>query len=331
MNKSYLKIVLVAVFLIFSIICLHKTSYALDEISASGEDINVNISPENPTSYEEVSITLSSYAVDLNKSIIEWRSNKNVVLSGYGQTTYSFKSSGPDTSTIFDVTISAPGSDKITKRIVISPSEIELIWEGVDSYTPPFYRGKSLISREGLIKVIAVPNTNTIKQGKGSISYTWKTKGSAVQNASGYNKDSYTFKNSEFNKEEKISVTAESVDGRYNATSSITIPVFPSKILFYKKSPTEGINYNEALTENAFISEDEVTLVAEPYFLPFKNKEDLFDYTWKINDNTIETPSKKNQVTIRPSSRGGYASIDVTFENLKTLYQKVSGSLNLSL
>jgi hypothetical protein len=98
--------------------------------------------------------------------MIQWQSGSNIVLSGYGKTSYSFKASGPNTITIIDVVIGIPGSiDNIKKRIAITPSEVELMWEGVDSYTPPFYRGKSFPSAEGLIKVVAIPNTSVIKHG----------------------------------------------------------------------------------------------------------------------------------------------------------------------
>lgn len=308
-----------------------RVSQATDEIPLQESDITTATIPDNPQPYQNVTVSLSSYAADLNKAFITWQSGSNIVLSGYGKTSYAFKTAGPNTITVIDVSIALPGSDTITKRVAINPSEVDLVWEGVDSYTPPFYRGKSLITKEGMIKVVAIPNTNTIKQGKGSITYAWKTGGGSVQSASGYNKDSYVFKNSELNNTENVAVTAESIDGNYSATNSISIPIRDPQILFYKKSPTEGTLYNQELTSNTFISEDEVTVVAEPYFLALKGNESLFTYSWKINGKEIETPSKKTELTIRPASRGGYATINLTLENLNTLYQKAVGQLKLSL
>lgn len=305
---------------------------AANEINPGEGDITATMIPENPQPYQDVTVTLTSYATDLNKAMIQWQSGANIVLSGYGKTSYSFKTLGPNTITVLDVTINIPGSiDKITKRVAINPTEVELVWEGVDSYVPPFYRGKSFPTAQGLIKVVAIPNTSTIKQGKGAITYTWKSGDNTVLGVSGYNKDSYVFQNSELNDIERVTVTAESVDGRYNARNTIEIPISTPKILFYKKSPTEGVQYNQALTNESFISEDEVTIVAVPYFLSIKGNESRFTYDWKINGNSIDTPSKKTEITIRPASRDGYATIDVVFENLNTLYQKVNGKLKLNL
>ena len=122
-----------------------------------------------------------------------------------------------------------------------------------------------------------------------------------------------------------------SADGLYNAVKNIDVPIVSPKIIFYKKLPTEGVLYGQALNNNYIMTEDEMTIVAEPYFLALKGNEYSFEYQWKINGEDIATPTKKREVTIRPSSRGGYATIDLYMENLKTLFQEVGGSLKINL
>ncbi len=331
MIKPRAKVVF-ALFFLFIATYAVNVAVAQDEIGPGESDINVNVVPVNPGPYQDVTINLTSYATDLNKAMVTWQSGKNTVLSGYGKTSYSFKTLGPNTNLVLSVTILVPGqTDKITKEITINPSEVELIWEGVDSYTPAFYRGKSFPTSGGLIKVVALPNTSSIKTGKGSISYSWRSDDDAVLSASGYNKDTYVFRNSELKDKENISAIAESVDGEYSAAGSTQILIAKPKILFYKKSPTEGVIYSETIADNTFISEDEVTIVAVPYFLALKGNEDKFKYSWKINGSSIATPFKKTEVTVHPASRGGYATIEVIIENLSTLYQKVSGGLRINL
>lgn len=306
--------------------------FAESEIVLQENDIDVEVIPQNPEPYQDVTLKLISYAVDLNKSVIEWRSGSKIILSGYGKTTYTFKAFGPNTTTVFDITITPPGTiNSITKSIGISPSEVELLWEATDGYTPPFYKGKSFISREGGIRVVAIPNTNTIKEGRGNLSYIWKSNDNTIQSVSGFNKNSYTFSNDPLNKKEEIQVLASSVDGKYSAGKNVSIPIVQPKIIFYKKSPTEGTLYNQALTDNFFMTEDEITIIAEPYFLATKGKENSFIYTWKINNETIQTPTKKNEITIRPSSRGGYATISLMMKNIRTLFQEANGQLKINL
>jgi hypothetical protein len=319
-------------FVLFGLVFVPTFLRAENEIMLQESDIDVQTIPENPEPYQDVTIKLVSYATDLNRAMIVWRSGSSTILSGYGKTSYSFKTFGANTTIVFDVTITPSGSTSgVSKKISISPSEVEVFWESVDGYLPPFYKGKSFITRESTIKVVAIPNSNVVKQGKGNIAYTWKNKDNTVQNASGYNKDSYVFKNDILNNSEDVTVSVSSVDGKYSAIKTISIPMVSPKIIFYKKSPTEGILYNQALTNDMLMEEDEMTIVAEPYFLATKGNEYFFDYYWKINGEDIATPSKKSEITIRPSSRGGYATIDLYMENLKTLYQEVSGSLKLNL
>jgi hypothetical protein len=330
-NKLKTKL-FITTFLLFGLFFMPGLLLAESEIILQESDVEIQTTPENPEPYSNVTIKLISYATDLNKAMIEWRSGSSIVLSGYGKTNYSFQTFGPNTATIFDITITPTGSiGSISKKVTIAPSEVELFWEAVDGYTPPFYKGKSFVAKEGAIKVVAIPNTNVIKQGKGNISYTWKQNDKTNQNASGYNKDSFVFKNDTLNKNESITVMASSIDGKYNATKKIEIEMTNPKIIFYKKSPTEGILYNKALMNDDFMTEDEMTIVAEPYFLSYTGNEYGFDYKWKINGQSVTAPLKKNEITVRPISRGGYATISLEMENLKLLFQEVSGSLKLTL
>jgi hypothetical protein len=325
---SRIKILIVA-FLIISF-SLPTLSFGA-EIGVLESDISVSIAPENPKPYDDMTITLTSYATDLNKALIEWRSGKDLLLSGYGKTSYSFKALGPNTPITLNVNITPVGSDKVSKQIVVNASEITMLWEGADSYTPPFYRGKSFVSREGSIRVVAIPETNTIKSGKGNIAYTWKSGDNTILSASGYNKDSYVFRNSNLNTSENISVQASSIDGRYDASDSIQIPIIDPKIVFYKKSPTEGVLYADALTSETTFEGDEMTIVAEPYFFSLNQSAQYITYGWQINGKAIDTPLRKTELTVHPASRGGYANVSLVIENLNSLFQKVSASLKLNL
>jgi ribosome-associated translation inhibitor RaiA len=134
-----------------------------------------------------------------------------------------------------------------------------------------------------------------------------------------------------FDDKNTVTVIASSVAGNYSAENTIEIPVYKPKIIFYKRSPTEGVLYNNALDKEATMTEEEVTIVAEPYYLPIVGNENDFTYSWKINSSDIQTPIKKTELTVRPTSHDGYATIDMTIENLSKLFQKVSNALKLNL
>ena len=313
-------------------LCVPYFSWAENQIGVEDNEINIDISPSNPGPYEDVTISLSSYATDLNRAYISWQTKDSPTASEIGKTSFTVKTGAIDVPIVVNISIKpVNGVDTITKQIIITPSEIEIMWESADGYTPPFYRGKSLPISGSLIKVVAIPNTHTIKSGKGNITYTWKNNDSVLSDLSGYNKNYYIFKNSLFDQTNNVSVSASSISGDYNAEKTIEIPVYKPKMVFYKKSPTEGILYNNALEKETFMSEDEMTLVAEPYFLSMKGNENKFIYTWQVNGKNIDTPAKKTELTIRPTSRGGYATINFVIDNLDELFQKVSNQLKLEL
>jgi len=327
-----IKISLAIFFVSLGVINIPSISFAEMQIEVQESEINVETSPSSPRPYQDVTISLSSYATDLNKAFITWQGETGTVLSGIGEKSYTFKAPGPNDVSSFNVSISpAGGMSSITKKIIIAPSEIEIMWESVDGYTPPFYRGKSLPASGSLIRAVAIPNTNTIKSGSGSLTYTWKNAGKTILDASGYNKNSYTFKNSMFDNSNSITVTSSSVAGSYGSTNTIEIPMYKPKLIFYEVSPSEGILYNKALNREASFSLDEVSIVAEPYFLSLKGKSDNFSYSWKINGKDVSTPSKKTELTVRPTSHGGYATINLLIENMSELYQEVNNSLKLNL
>lgn len=326
-----IKTFFIGIFVLMLIIPFYSSSGEA-EIEVQEGEISVETNPSNPQPYQDVTINISSYATDLNKAIITWQIGLNTVLTGIGKTKYTLKTDGVDTSIVININIKPIGSiNTIIKKVVIIPSEIELMWESYNGYTPPFYKGKTLPTNGSLIKVIAIPNTKIIKTGVGNFSYTWKNNDEVNIDASGYNKNAYIYKNSLFEESNTVTVLVSSIGGNYSGENTIEIPLYKPELIFYKKSPTEGILYGQALNKEVLFDEGESTIVAEPYFLSLKENEENFSYTWKINNEIIDTPYKKREITIKPISKSGYATISLMISNVNDLFQKVSNQLKIKL
>lgn len=329
-SNSKLKHILFKIFTI-GILLFPSVLFSESQILIQESEISFEMIPENPEPYEKVVINLYSYATDLDKAVISWLRNNESISSGIGKKSISVVSPGPNSSIILDITIIPAGqSSAIRKNIVIGPSDMNILWEAVDGYVPPFYKGKALPSRGGSIKVVSIPNTASITSNIGEMDYTWKNNGVTVENTSGYNKNSYLFKNSLFSTEDQIEVSVSSVSNNYNSTRRITVPAYNPSLIFYKKSPTDGILYNRGITTDFSLEEDQATFVASPYNLATGNNDNLFDYTWYVNGEMVSTP-KKNEISIRPTSRDGYVEIGLTIENLQELFQKVTNVFNVNL
>ncbi len=305
---------------------------AVSDIPLKDEEISVEMIPAVPEPYKELTINLKSYAINLNKANISWQSKDGVVVSGTGKTSYTIIAPGPNDSIYFDISIT-PSEDfnSIKKRVYVNPADLDVFWESVDGYTPPFYRGKALPVSGSTIKVVAIPNTNITRKGLGSFEYTWSKDDTVLEDKSGYNKNAFVFKNGILDRVNNLSVIVSSVTGNFYTKKFIEVPLYNPKIIFYKKTQGEGIFYNMALDKETNMAENEITIYSEPFFLSTKNSGNNFNYSWRINDEITPTPTKQKEITIRPTSKNGYINIDLIIENINGLLQKVQNSLKITL
>ena len=285
-------------------------------------DVTVDISPSIPAPNQNVTITLTSFSLDLNKSTISWKLNGAIKNSSIGAKTFSFTAGNIGTQTTIDIAIIVNSSTRIDKKIIIEPSEVDLLWEAKDSYVPPFYKGKALPASEALIKVTAVPNGGSKNIDSKSLVYSWKRNFVSVPDESGYGKSTLSFRTSYLNQNERISLEASGVSQKYGASGDLSVTTSTPKIIFYEDSPLLGIGYNKALNNGYRLSESEATIIAEPYFFSPKNpaSNDL-TYTWSLNDNKITTPVQKNELVVRGGGQSGRAKVELSIESVPKLFQ----------
>ena len=207
--------------------------------STRSSDISVNLTPENPGPFQDVSISLQSYIVDLDKASINWIVDGKPSPSGTGNKTLRITTGGTGTTTSVIVEITINGTDTIKKNIVIQPAEIDLLWQAIDSYVPPFYKGKALPSSESRIKIVALPQVKI--GGKNyrtnDFTYSWSRSYAVSLPDSGFAKNTFVYKNSYINDSDTVSVVAEAVGSSASARSEITLKPGSPKILFYENNP----------------------------------------------------------------------------------------------
>ncbi len=309
-------------------------SLALAAGQVSASSINVAINPEVPGPNTNTSITLSSYATDINRALISWTLDGKTMQSGIGKTIFSFTTKGVGTATTVTVNISIDLQPAITKTIVITPADVDMLWEAIDSYVPPFYKGKAMPSSEAKIKVTAMPNikgANGVKIKSSDMVYNWKHNYDNDPNGSGYGKDSYIVNANYLNNSEIVDLSVSSVSNSSAASGRAVLVTGDPKIVFYQKDPLEGIKYENALKTDLNLSTDETTLVAEPYFFsPADINSSKYKYTWNINGSAVDTPAKKNVMTLRKGPTGGTANISLEIENVLKLFQDAKQNLNIN-
>lgn len=297
-------------------------------------DIVVKLNPEVPGAQERVTITLESYVTDLNRAHISWQKNGKQDLLGYGKKQFSFTTGSIGETIIITVNIATESGEILNKRIVVNPAEIDLLWEGADSYTPPFYRGRALPSKEGLVRVVAMPQ---IKQGgalldAGNYVFTWKRQDKTIQSGSGFGKNTFVFQKDYLNPSESIEVTAQNNQTGSRSQARLSLAAFQPKIMFYEKNPLLGVQFQTALANDFKVQASDKTVVAIPYFISSTNpvSGDLL-YEWSINGSRIPQPGVKNVLTIRRGQQSGVALIKLQITSLNKLFLDASTQIRASL
>lgn len=297
-------------------------------------DITLEISPQYPMPNQSVLATLGSYSTDLNKAQISWSKNGVLSSQAVGKKTFSFNMGPLGSSLAIEARIETPDGQSVVKTIVVSPAEVDMLYEAYDVYTPPFYRGRALVPTEGTFKVVAMPNLMTAfgKASAANLSYNWTMDNNPEPDSSGWGKNYLLVKNSYLDRSNDVEVTASDALGSTNATGSISLKTDNPKIIFYRYDPAFGVKYEQAIADGFVISQAGETLVAEPYFFSPKNinSPDL-SINWSLNGENIETPSPKNILSIKPDAgQSGVAIIKVAVNNTKTLFQSLEKQINVA-
>jgi len=291
-------------------------------------DIVLTINPQYPQTNQDVTASLSSFSTDLNRANIAWSLNGQLSVQNVGQKTFSFKTGNTGTQTSISVQIQTSDGSFINKSLVVTPADIDMLWEATDSYVPPFYEGKALAPSEAMLRIVAMPTSNTGE----NYSYTWKQDDNNEPDSSGYAKNSYSFKNSYLEPNNTIEASVSDLYGSSIGDGKITVTMGTPKILFYEKDLNLGTKWEESLTDGFTINPNGETIVAEPYFFTPKNlnSNDL-SFKWSLGGSAITTPSTPNELSIKPESgQSGSSTIDLSIDNVKTLFLSLDKTLNVN-
>ena len=227
------------------------------------------------------------------------------------------------------------GSQVFRKEFRFVPSEVDLLWEAVDSYTPPFYKGKALPLAQAEVRVTAIPETQLISPSDApNLVYHWENNYQVVSNVSDFGRQSYTFETDPLSPSEKVSVTAN--DRRENSFAKNTLDLlfdqFNPKILFYEIDNNGRLLTQRALNTFSFVGADTIKLAFQPLFMSSQkpNFVDLY-IDWNINGESTAPQdfAKQNELYITAGGESGSANIGVTTEGIERVIQKSSESIDL--
>lgn len=227
-------------------------------------DIALEVSPSNPQPGKSVTITARSYELDTAQTFFSWTYNGSIIAEGTGKTSVQVVAPNAGVSGTITVRATGVGIQETTASTTLRPASIDLLWEAVDAYTPPFYKGKALFPVGGIVRAVAIPSTAAPKQ----LSYTWKRNTFTQEASSGYEKTSFIFRNDPLQTQENIEVSV--VSGGFSGASRIKLQPYAPVALWYEV--IDGMvqvakGYNEQLSTK----KSGIVLRIEPYYFSVPN------------------------------------------------------------
>jgi len=291
---------------------------------------SIVMDPENPAPYESLKLTVKSYSFNVDTTKMTWYVNGKLFTSGIGEKTISINTRGVGESTPVLVKIETSDGGVLELKLQVTPQNVDLIWESLEAYTPPFYEGKALPGEGSIIRATAIPSFS--ENGKqilpSNLSYSWYINDEYIDNASGYGKQYANLKLDYLTEKTNIKVRVQSVKGYI---SEKTLSILPHEImpLFYSYDEILGNDFSQLLNRRIETVRD-VNINLVPFYLSTKGTlNSATSYAWALNGLPI-TPQDNLSVILAPAENSrGSKILSVTISNSKRILQKATSKLEI--
>ena len=286
------------------------------------QDIDISLYPADPKPGESITATAESFGMDLTGASISWYFNDKLISSGTGKTSVRVVAPNSGQLAVLSVRASDRSGDAETS-VVIRPASVDLIWEAIDAYTPPFYKGKALAPIGGRIRVTAVPSASAPR----TLSYLWNYNDSAVPSQSGVNKNSITIKTDVLGGNERFSLQAGG--GTFTGSGKTAVILRDPDMVLYQKS-NGFIDYAHGSVGAMTINIPGVTLRIEPFnFSISKNLEQSLGINFILDGQSFTGVNQAQELPITRPESVGESEIIIEMASLRERLQAAKRTFTL--
>lgn len=294
--------------------------------------VNISTLPASPGALETVVVRLESFAVNLNSANIVWNVDKIFTKDGVGEKEITITTPEFGQKITIDIIIITREGERIDKKYIIAPGEVDLLWEA-QTYTPPFYKGKALPTFNSLIRVTAIPRFNSLTSSPKDYDYKWtynRTQGLGE----GLGKNSVVVPMGYADSQVPIKVDVGFSGSDWKGSKNISISGSSPKIVLYAHDPLLGVGFHQAIpTKGSHTSkETESTIFAAPYFFSLDNLlNNQLIYTWEV-DRKYTSPglSPRYLTVVRPTNGVGSYALSLRIQNPNRILQEGRASAQIS-
>ncbi len=298
-----------------------RSQTALDQATSFFIDMDKNIKPDS-----SVNLTAISYSFDINGSFIVWRANGKVIAQGTGAKTATVAVGHAGQQTKMEVSATTPSGQTYHVEKILAPASIDMLWEA-QTYVPPWYKGKPLLSSTSNVLVVAMPDFKTVNQKTipaSDLVYAWKLNYQNFPSSSGYGKNSFLVQMPQLGYEARVEVEVSTKDKSIISSGAVTLVSDSVETILYENHPTQGTEYNNPITKTIKMAGQELGIKVEPFFFALKDFGKIV-YAWQTNGQPIGDSAKlNNKVFTREAGQKGVSSLSVAAQNPRD-YLETSG------
>ena len=293
-------------------------------------DMTITPNPKFPAPYQETTLTVVSYSFDVNTATITWSIGGKVFQSGIGLKQITLQTGAVGETLQVTVEASVEGGGRVQTGISLTPQSVDILWETPESYTPPFYEGKSLPGNGASVRVTALPNMSAkgLRVPAQNLSYSWYVNDDFLDSFSGYGKQSATIPLDYLSTKTDIKVLVRSTTGN---SAQKTISIYPHDVmpLMYVYDDILGTKM-ETLLPRRFEAVQDFTLSLVPMYFSVKNNfSSSGTYTWLLNNLPV-TPQEKTFMAFRPQENSrGIKQLSIILENTRRTLQDAQTDLEI--
>lgn len=275
------------------------------------ESVALALTPQFPSPNSVVSVHLTSFGTSINGASISWAIDGKIATTSANQNSIDILLKGAGESTVVEANVTAPsiGTRKLSRTI--APGAVDIIVEP-NTHVPEGYQGRALPSVDSYVRIVAVPQLfrGAARIDKKDVLFTWSINGNTLFGGAQLGTDSTTVPMPRSGVLQ-IDVIATSKDTTRVAKQTLTLRNIKPLVRFYEDSSLFGMILNSPAS--FIVGKDEITLRAEPYYLP---SDALFGgrlaYTWTV-DGTQRGNTTGNTLTLERASTRPRAQIDLLY------------------
>jgi hypothetical protein len=326
--------------IIVAFVCVLFVSMPTDSFAQSNpkelqrsveQPLRIQAVTNSPQPGETVQISLNHYGrVYLDSSNITWIVNGEEYESGVGIKQISIEVGSAGSVYAVRALVNRGSEIEKTQTTTFSVANIDLLWEVLDSYTHPFYKGKALPTMDSAVRMVAIPqvsNQSGMLPAENLI-YNWSKDGGRRASDSGYGKNSILVLAEFTRRTHSAEVEVEDPQSGSRWTTSTSFRLSEPEVLFYRKNPLGGIQYEREISDTLDLEQGgSSTIVAEPYY--FSNQDSL-EYSWRLNGRSVkDTTTTGNTELPLVSQQKGTSEIDLYVTNKDNIFQSGRGSVKI--